>query len=191
MPVQPLRIMRITTIMSSTTTKMTITSTEMRGELAQILSAITMVGSPNTSRPRPSGFLGLTMVAEIIMSLVSTVQHSLMTIITMTNTLRDIPTEAPLLGLLTLQELEEAKTTRIPIKVPDRAQLLPAAPIRPPQATIQSIISEEVPIGMPIVTDEDEEDPSRDSHICFLDINYIYSEQALSPLNAQCEFFFH
>jgi hypothetical protein len=89
-----------------------------------------------------------------------------MTIITMTNTLRDVPTEAPLLSLLNHQELEEAKTMRIPIKVPDRAQLLPAAPIKLQQATIQSIISEEVPTGMQIVT---EEDPSRDSHICFLD----------------------
>lgn len=167
MPVPPLRRMRTTIIMSSTTTKMTITSTEMRGELAQILSTPTIVSSPNTSRPLPSGFLGPMMVAGLIMSRVSTVKHSLMTIITMTNTLRDVPNEAPLLSLHTHQELEEAKTTRIPIKVPDRAQLSPAAPIRLPQATIQSIISEEAPTGIPIVTEE--EDPSRDSHICFLD----------------------
>ena len=186
MPVPPLRRMRTTIIMSSTTTKMTITSTEMRWELAQILSTPTIVSSPNTSRPLPSGFLGPMMVAGLIMSRVSTVKHSLMTIITMTNTLRDVPNEAPLLSLHTHQELEEAKTTRIPIKVPDRAQLSPAAPIRLPQATIKSIISEEAPTGIPIVT---EEYASRDSHICFLD--NIYSEQALSPLNAQCEFFFH
>jgi hypothetical protein len=108
----------------------------------------------------------------------------------MTNTLKDVPTEAPLQSLLTLQELEEAQPTRIPIKVPDRAQHLSAAPIRPPRATIQSIISEEAPTGIAAIATE-EEDPSRDSHICFLDINQTYSEQALSPLNAQCEFFFH
>lgn len=156
MPVPPLRNLTTTTTMISTTTKMTITSTEMRGELARILSIPTLAGNPNTSRPHPSGLLGLTMVAELIMSLVSTVQHSLITNITMTDTLRDVPTEAPLLSLFTLQELEKAKHTTIPIKVPDRAQLLPAAPIRLPLATIQSIISEEVPTGMPpIVTEED------------------------------------
>jgi hypothetical protein len=95
--------------MSSTTTKMTITSTEMRWELAQILSTPTILSSPNTSRPLPSGLLGPMMVAGLIMSRISMVQHSLMTIITMTNTLRDVPTEAPLLSLLNHQELEEAK----------------------------------------------------------------------------------
>jgi hypothetical protein len=191
MPIPPLKRMRTTTTMSSTTTKMTTTTTEMRGELAQILSTLTMVRSPNTSRQFPSGHLGPKMMAELIMSQISTVKDSLMTIIKMTNTLRDVPTEAPLLSLLTLQELEEAQPTRIPTKVPDTAQLLSAAPIRPPRATIQSInISEEAPTGIVAIVTE-EEDPSRDSHICFLDINQTYSEQALSPLNAQCEFFFH
>jgi hypothetical protein len=171
---------------------MTTTTTEMRGELAQISITPTMVRSPNTSRQFPSGHLGPKMMAELIMSQISTVKDSLMTIIKMTNTLRDVPTEAPLLSLLTLQELEEAQPTRIPTKVPYTAQLLSAAPIRPPRATIQSInISEEAPTGIAAIVTEEEEDPSRDSHICFLDINQTYSEQALSPLNAQCEFFFH
>jgi hypothetical protein len=109
-----------------------------------------------------------------------------MTIITVISTLQPVPIEAPQLSLAILQEPEEGQTMRIPIKVPDTARRLEPVPIRPPTAVIQSIISVEAPTGIPIVIEA-----SRDSHSCFLDINYnTYSEQALSPLNAQCEFFF-
>ena len=183
----PLRRIRTTTTMSSSssiTMKMTTTRTEMRGELAQISNTHAMEGSPDTSRAYPNGHLGPTTPAELIMSqVISTPQDSLMTIIKATSTLLPVPTEALPRGLLTLQEPKEGQTTRIPIKVADTAQLLATAAMRPPTATIQSIITvgAVAPTGTPIVIEV-----SRDSHslthICFLDINInIYSEQALSP----------
>ena len=175
-----------TTSSRSIITKMTTTSTGMRREMAPILSTPAMVGTPNTSRAYPRGALGPMVETDLITRQVSTIQDSLMTIITVISTLQPVPIEAPQLSLAILQEPEEGQTMRIPIKVPDTARRLEPVPIRPPTAVIQSIISVEAPTGIPIVIEA-----SRDSHSCFLDINYnTYSEQALSPLNAQCEFFF-
>jgi len=165
--------------------KMTTTSTEMRRELLPISSTPAMVGSPNTSKAHPRGALGPMAETELIMRQVSTKQDSLMTIITVISTLRPVPTEAQQLSLAILQEPEEGKTMRILIKVHDTIRRLAPVTIRPLTAVIQSIISVEAPTGIPIVIEA-----SRDSHLCFLDINNIHSEQALSPLNAQCEFFF-
>jgi hypothetical protein len=156
MPVTPLRRMRTTTTMSSSsiTTKMTTTSTEMRGELALISNTHAKEGSPNTSRPYPSGPFGPTAPAKLIMSQVSTGQDSLMTIINETSTLLQVPTEALPRSLLTLQDPKEGLTTMIPIKVPDTLHLLATAAIRPLTATIQSIISVEAPRGTPIAIDK-------------------------------------
>ena len=176
-----------TTSNRSIITKMTTTRMEMRGKLRPFMSNPAMAGTPNTSRAYPRGPLAPMVETGLITRQVSTIQDILMTIITVISTLRPVPTEVQQLSLPILQEVEEDQTMRIPIKVPDTARRLAPVTIRPPTAIIQSIISVEAPTGIPIVIEA-----SRDSHSCFLDINYnTYSEQALSPLNAhQCEFFF-
>ena len=84
-----------------------------------------------------------------------------MTIIRAKSSLRLVLTEAPLLTLVNNQELEEGQIMRIPIKVAEPVLLLATTALRPLSATIQSIISEEAPTGIPIIVIE----ASRDSHL--------------------------
>ena len=163
-PITQLSRMRTTNTTSSgsITTKMTTIITVMRGELLPISSSPAMaMATPNTSKACPKGHQDPTMESNLIMSQVSTVQDSLMTIIRAKSSLQLVLTEAPLLTLVNNQELEEGQIMRFPIKVAEPVLLLATTALRPPSATIQSIISEEAPTGIPIIVIE----ASRDSHL--------------------------